>query len=156
MEDILISEKHYDPQQGAAIAQAKAEAGALTAVIDMGRRLITAGPYVMPFARIAIPVKTLRRRVDAAIRRANTTGAHMALDLKQYAGRDDYMAAQLDAIAVQGDATLAEVAGRDIVALPSPEDGNKAQIAEAMGAWGEYCKDAASTLAMFGETEVLI
>lgn len=152
----LISARHLDPAQADDIRRERAEAGALTTTIDIGRGVITTGPWVMPFARIAIPVKTLRRRVDAAMQAANTGATHMVLDPKHYAGRDRYLGDQLAAMAVQGDATLEEVAGRDLVSAPSPEDGNKARLAEAQGAWQQYCQDAGSTLAMFGVTELVL
>ena len=153
---VLFSHRTPTPALVEEIRAERAEAGALETVIDLGRGIITTGPYVMPFTRIAIPVRTLRRRVDAAIQRANTGSAHMALDPKHYAGRDNYLAEQLEAISVQGSATLAEVAGRDLLAPATPEDGNKAQISEAEAAWRDYCRDAASTLAMFGATELVL
>lgn len=155
-EDILISRRAPTAAQVDELRAERAEAGALATVIDLGRGVITTGPWVMPFKRIAFPVRTLRRRVGAAIQRANTGSAHMVLDPKHYEGRDRYLAEQLEAISVQGSATLAEVAGRDLTAPATPEDGNKAQIAEAEAAWREYCNDAASTLAMFGATELVL
>lgn len=154
--NILISHRRPTAAQVDELRAERAEAGALATVIDLGRGVITTGPWVMPFRRIAFPVRTLRYRVDMALWKANTASAHMALDPKQYAGRDRYLAEQLEAISVQGSATLAEVAGRDLLAPASPEDGNKAQIAEAEAAWREYCNDAASTLAMFGATELVL
>lgn len=141
----IISERHLDPEQAEAIRREKAEAGSLVAVIDLERQTITAGPYVMRFDRIAIPVKTLRRRVDAAIRHANTEGAGMVLEPKHYQGRAKALAEQIDAIAVQCDATLAEVAGRDVT-----------DEKDARAGWEEYCRDAGSTLAQFGMTRLVI
>lgn len=153
---ILISRRRPTSEQVETIRHERSEAGALEVTIDIGRGLITTGVWVMPFKRIAFPVRTLRRRVDAAIKKANFGGTGMVLETNHYAGRDNYLAAQLEAISVQGSATLAEVAGRDLVALATPEDGNKAQVAEAEEAWAEYCRDAGSTLAMFGMTDLTL
>ena len=142
---ILISERHIDPAQAEAIRRERAEAGALETVIDIGRGVITTGIYVMPFAHIAFPVRTLRRRVDAAIKKANFGGAGLVLEPKHYVGRAKYFAEQLDSITVQGSATLGEAAGRPV-----------ADEKEARDAWLEYCRDAGSTLAQFGATELVI
>lgn len=142
---ILISARHFDPAQAEAIRRERADAGALETVIDFGRGVITTGPWTMPFERMAIPVKTLRRRVDAAIQAANTGNGDMALEPKFYEGRARYLAELIDGVTVQGKATLEEAAGKPV-----------ADEKEARDAWLEYCRDAGSTLAQFGMTELTL
>ena len=142
---ILISHRRPTPDQAEVIRLERAEAGALETVIDFGRGTISTGTHVMSFAQIAFPVRTLRRRVDAAIQRANTGSAGMVLEPRHYAGRAKTFAAILYFSTVQGRATLAEIAGKSVA-------GEK----EADDAWMEYCTDAGSTLAHFGMSELVI